>query len=195
MPARTWITDFTHLVPLDDTSAPLAARRRSDFTREVVEAGTSRKAGPAWQSAVRCIGRVGRRLCRAYVQVRFDGSDTVEWSCARCGDVGAVSRFRNTQSDLSSFVPRGKVVAWGFDDQERKMLMLGTEWIPELRAVVARASPYEEVPGLLLVSATVPELDAIYTLVEELTDLTRSRQGREVLDGLRFTLSTSIDGF
>ena len=190
----TWVTDFRDIVPVGG-AAPAAARRRSEFTRDVVEAATSRKVGPPWQSIVRCIGRIDRRLCRAYVQVCFDGKETVEWSCARCGDVGTVTGFIGTESDLSRFVPHGKVVNWGFDDEDRKVLREGTLGIPELRAVIARARPHAEVPGLLLVSATVPELDDVYTLVEELTDLTRSRQRREVLDGLRMTLCTLMDGF
>ena len=60
---------------------------------------------------------------------------------------------------------------------------------------MARASPAAEVPGLLLVQATVDELDEVYTLVEQLTDATRSRRRVELLDGLRASLCTSMDGF
>ena len=190
----TWVTDFRDIVPVAAT-APAAARRRSEFTRDVVEAATSRKADAGWLSVVRCIGRVARARCGGYVQVRFDGHELVEWSCAKCGDVGTVTGFVGSRSDLSRFVPRGKVVNWGFDDSERKVLRAGTEGIPELRSVVARARPHAEVPGLLLVSATVAELDAMYGLVGELMDLTRSRQRIELLDCLAVSLSTSIDGF
>jgi hypothetical protein len=189
-----WVTDFRDAVSCDG-SAPAAGWIRAEFTRDVVEAATSRRVEAAWQSIVQCIGRIDGRPCGAYVEVRFDGTETVEWSCSCCGDVGKVRGFVGTEADLSRFVPRGKVVNWGFDDEEWEVLREGTSGIPELRAVVARARPHAEVGGLLLVSATVSELDSIYTLVEELADLTRSRQLREVLDGVRMTLCTSMDGF
>jgi len=188
----TWVTDFRDLTAKD---APAAARRRAQFTRDVVEAATSRRMGPAWRSAVRCIGRVGRRACGAYVDVGYDDEQTIGWSCPACGERGTVSGFVGAAADLSRYVPRGKEVLWGFDEQERKLLRDATKELPNLRAVLARASPHVEIPGLLLVDATVPELDLMYTLVEDLTDLTRSRQRRELLDGLRASLCTSIDGF
>jgi hypothetical protein len=52
-----------------------------------------------------------------------------------------------------------------------------------------------DVPGLLLINATVEELDAMYTLVEELTDVMPRGRRRELLDGLRDSLCNSIDGF
>ena len=39
------------------------------------------------------------------------------------------------------------------------------------------------------------ELDELYTLVEGLTDRTRSRKRHELLDDLRASLSVSMDGF
>jgi len=75
------------------------------------------------------------------------------------------------------------------------VLMAATTHIPELREVVERGAPHDEVPGLLLLRATVEELDDIYTLVEELTDGTRSRRRRELLDSLRASLCSAMDAF
>ena len=75
------------------------------------------------------------------------------------------------------------------------MLLDATTHIPELRAIVTRARHEPQVEGVFLVEATVTELDDIYTLVEELTDGTRSRRRIDLLDGLRASLCTSIDGF
>ena len=47
----------------------------------------------------------------------------------------------------------------------------------------------------MLLQATVDELDEIYTLVEHLTDATRSRRRIELLDGMRMDLCTAMDGF
>ena len=106
-----------------------------------------------------------------------------------------VTGFSGGESDLSDFQPLEEVVAWGIDDEERELLTQATTEIPELRAIVACGCPRAEIEGLLVVEATVEELDEMYTLVEELTDIARSRKRIEMLDGLRASLSTSIDGF
>ena len=83
----------------------------------------------------------------------------------------------------------GKKVLWGLHDEERRVLLGATSEVRRLRAVVARGRPKAEEPGLLLLQATVEELDEVYTLVEELTDATRSRKRLELLDGLRLVFN------
>jgi hypothetical protein len=113
-----------------------------------------------------------------------------------CGEAGVITGFEGTAFDLSRLVPRRKKLrVWSFDDESRGVLLAATTWIPSLRVVVARARPVDTVPGLLIVEATVAELDQMYTLVEDLSDVTRGRRKLERLDGLRASLSTSIDGF
>jgi hypothetical protein len=90
---------------------------------------------------------------------------------------------------------RTKKRLWGFDDGEREILVAATAQIPGLRAVVARAAQRAELGNLWVVEASVAELDEIYSLVEALSDGTRSRRRREQLDGMRATLCTSMDGF
>jgi hypothetical protein len=107
-----------------------------------------------------------------------------------------ITGFEGTEIDLSPYVPRKKKLrVWGFDDKEREVLLTATTHIPALRAVVARASPAAEVAGLLILQATIDELDEVYTLVEHLTDATRSRHRIELLDGLRASLCSAMDGF
>jgi hypothetical protein len=84
---------------------------------------------------------------------------------------------------------------WGFDGEQGAVLRAATESIPHLRAILDRAQPHADVPGLQVLQATVQELDDIYTLVEHLTDATRSRKRRDLLDDLRASLSVSMDGF
>jgi len=84
---------------------------------------------------------------------------------------------------------------WAFDDEEREVLLEATTHIPALRAVISRGSPAADLDQALIVQATIDELDQVYTLVEDLTDMTRSRRRIQLLDGLRMTLCTSIDGF
>jgi hypothetical protein len=193
---KSWNTDVRHLAGADDPTMPPAARRRSAFTREVVEAATARRAGEAWRSAVRCIARAGRRACGAHIDVSRPEPGRVEWTCPVCGEHGVITGFEDTELDMSAYVPRQeKLRLWGFDDEGREVLLAATHHIPSLRAIVARATPAADVPGLLLVQATVDELDAIYTRVEQLTDATRSRRRIELLDGMRADLCTAIDGF
>ncbi len=100
-----------------------------------------------------------------------------------------------SSSDMSRYLPRGKTRMWGYDGEERRVLGPATAELPHLRAVLARGTPRDDIPGLILVEATPRELDELYSLVEALTDGTRSRARIEVLDGLRASLCSAIDGF
>jgi hypothetical protein len=192
----TWITDLGHLPPVDAPQGPVAAAKRARFIREVVEAATSRREAAPWRSAVRCMGRVGRRACGARVDVGQVVVGHVVWSCVACGDQGDVAGFAGTVHDMSPFVPRKqKLRVWAIDDEEREVLLEATTHIPALRAVVSRGSPAVDLEQALIVQATIDELDEVYTLVEHLTDATRSRRRVELLDGLRMGLSTAMDGF
>jgi hypothetical protein len=84
---------------------------------------------------------------------------------------------------------------WGFDEEQGAVLRSATTDIPELREVIERARPHGEIAGLQILEATVEELDELYTLVEVLTDRTRSRKRHELLDDLRASLCVSMDGF
>jgi hypothetical protein len=84
---------------------------------------------------------------------------------------------------------------WGFDGAERDLLMGATAEIPTLGAVVARAGLRADLGGLWIVQASPDELDEMYSLVEALTDGTRSRRRLELLEGLLASLCTAIDGF
>lgn len=191
----TWTTDVRHLAPAHEPHEPAAARR-AELVRAIVEAATSRRAEGAWCSAVRCIARVGRKACSGRLHVAQRERARVEWSCATCGESGVITGFEGTDLDLSSYVPVNKTLRlWGFDEEERSVLLAATTNIPPLRAVVARASPAVEREDIMILQATVDELDEVYTLVEHLTDATRSRRRIELLDGLRASLCTSMDGF
>jgi len=151
-----------------------------------------------WPTAVQCVARVGPKTCGGCVAVwHVGGRDEIEWVCAACGANGVITGFTGSESDLSRYRPRGKgkLRLWGYEDEERDVLWEATRAIPELRAVIARATPHDEYPGVFVLHATVAELDDVYTLVEELTDRTRSRRRRDLLDGLRATLCTAMDGF
>jgi len=95
---------------------------------------------------------------------------------------------------LAVGVTRGKR-PWGFDDEERQVLVEATAQIPTLRAVVARAEARADLGGVWFVQATGAELDEMYSLVEALMGGMRSRRRLELLEGLLASLCTSIDGF
>jgi hypothetical protein len=191
----TWSTDLSHCAPQDATDVPLAARRRGQFCRDVVEAATSRRAGPTWRCAVRCVGRIGRKRCGGWLDVAYAPGRAVEWSCEVCGERGVITGLEGSASDLSRYAPRGKTRVWGMDEEERSLLRAATSSIPELRVLVSRGTPREDIPGLLLVEATVAELDELYALVAALMDARGGRRRREILDGLLRSLCTAIDGF
>lgn len=84
----------------------------------------------------------------------------------------------------------------GFHGSERRALAAATSNIPSLRTVLDRAVPRPDLAeGLLLIQATLSELDEMYSLVESLMDGTRSRRRLELLDGVLAGLCSSIDGF
>jgi len=65
--------------------------------------------------------------------------------------------------------------------------------MPSLRAVISRARPAPDVPGLLVVETTVEKNDAMYTLVEQLTDATLSPRRRDLFTGcVRTSASRSM---
>jgi hypothetical protein len=192
----TWVTDVRELARTHEANESAAAPPPGEIVREIVEAATSRRVEGSWCSAVRCIAHVRGKMCGARIYVRRAERGRIDWSCVACGEAGVVTGFEETAFDLSRYAPRRKKLrVWGFDDEDRGVLLAATTWIPSLRAVVARAHPVDTVPGLLIVEATVAELDQMYTLVEDLSDVTRGRRKLERLDGLRASLSSSIDGF
>lgn len=192
---KTWVTEVSHLPPVDAPGIPAAAARRAAFVRRIVEAATSRRVKEPWRSAVRCIARPGRKLCGARLHVARVEGGRVEWSCAACGERGLISGFEGTDLDLSAHAPRRKLPqTWLLDDEGLDVLQDAT-YLPELRAVLARAHPLDDDPDLLMLDATVDELDQMYTLVEHLSCETRSRRRIDLLEGLRAGLSSAIDGF
>ena len=192
----TWVTDLNHLPDEDDDDAPVAARRQAQFVRDVVEAATSREEDSRWTTAVRCIARKATKRCSGRIVVLdCPEREEAEWECDTCGERGIIKGFASGEHDMSDFHPWGKLVLWGVDEETRELVWEASRYIPEVRAVIARATPHDEISGLLVVEAAVEELDDVYTLVEELTDLTRSRRQRALLDDLRASLSTAMDGF
>lgn len=191
----TWVTDVQHLVPELVEDVPAPAKRRAAFTRAVAEAATSRVAQEPWVSAVPCVARVNRRLCRGRIRIVSCTLESIEWCCTDCPENGVITGHVGTPSDLSAYASKGKLVYWGIDDAERDFLGEQTVEMFELRSIISRARPHVDVPGLLLIEATVEELDEMYTLVEELTDVMPRGRRRELLDGLRASLCNSMDGF
>jgi hypothetical protein len=171
------------------------ARAKAAFLREVVAAATAHREAGAFTSAVQCILRLAGRQCGARIQITTRDPAAIRWWCDVCGEQGQITGFEGSEADLSGHAVRGRKRMWGFDDEVRKILLDATTEQPALRAVVARAAPVDTAPGLLLLEATVEELDDIYTVIEGITARTRSKRRRELLDALRFSLSTAMDGF
>ena len=195
-----WVTDFRHGPSVDAPGLAAEGARRAAFVRDVVEAATAMcEVDGRWLSALRCIAKRAGRACGGGVEVgALDEAHTVEWRCRACGDEGVVTGFADGEHDLSMYVPSvdsPEVVQWRVDEPERALLWRASAELPHVRAVIVRASPLPELPDVFAAPAYKEELDEIYTLVEELSDVVRSRREREVLDGLRASLSVAMDGF
>ena len=189
-------TDARELAAAQSGEGTAESSARVAFLREVVEAATSRRSEGAWCSAVRCIGSRGGAPCRCRIQVALAKAGPIEWSCTACAARGVVTGFAGTELDRSSYLPRTKKLrVFGIDDEGREVLRAATMHLPALSAVVARARPVEDVPGMLLVEGTVDELDELYTMVEQMLDATRHLRRRALLEGMLSDLCTAIDGF
>src|SRR4051794_9917681 len=92
----TWVTDVRHLPPAQPSDGAAAETRRAEFMRAIVEAATSRATESSWCSAIRCIARVGRKVCRARIHVGQPEAGRVEWSCMACGERGVITGFEGT---------------------------------------------------------------------------------------------------
>lgn len=174
----------------------IAGETLVELARTIVQVARSLpdQDGP-WVSAARCIAWPGGARCVGRLRVQlFD--ERIEWSCASCEARGVVTGFFLSNLDLSDFAPiLEDAVRWGMDEEEYAVLWEATATIPSLRALIARTSPHPDDPSFVWLSAEVREFDELYTLVERLTEMTRRRHRRELLDGLRASLSASMDGF
>jgi hypothetical protein len=84
---------------------------------------------------------------------------------------------------------------WTFSDEARTLMLRATADLPELHAVIARAQREPEFDDHWEVTASLEDLDELYSLVEALEDALRGRKQRELLEELRFSLSAALDGF
>jgi len=84
---------------------------------------------------------------------------------------------------------------WGFDEEQREVLLGASYELPVLAGLVLRAGRHPEIAGLWMVWATGHELDEVYSIVEALEHGARGRKRRELLEGIRMSLCSSIDGF
>jgi hypothetical protein len=82
---------------------------------------------------------------------------------------------------------------WGFDDEQREVLLEATTNRPRLREVIERAEPHAHDPDFLVLEATMDELDEMYDLVSALVEATTDEERLELLDNLLEGLSTAID--
>ena len=141
---------------------------------------------------MRCIAGAESAECSAWIEVTYDGVNTISWSCSKCAETGTITGFVGDDNDLSVFVEFGPEVVWTMDERELELLTRATASLPELRGTIVRAEPDDA--GRLVVRATVEELDDILKLVEHLRDSTRARAKAELVVGLERSLSAAVRG-
>ena len=141
---------------------------------------------------MRCIGGDDVKRCAAPIEVSYDGADSIAWSCAAsCGESGVITGFVGSENDLSVFVTLGPEVIWSIEDGEHEMLRAATRSLPELRGTIVRAEP-TEMPGRVVVKATLEELEDISALLDHLLETTRGRAKLEVAGRIRQSLSIAL---
>jgi hypothetical protein len=190
---RTWMTDLGDLPPAD-ADASVAARRRAAFTRAVVEAATATCSRAWWRSAVACVGRRGRKLCRAYVEVRVTRDlDAAQWTCASCGDRGMVTGWIDTAHDFVSFPPEGgDTRALALDEAAYGTLLTLADGQPDERSILVRATPVDDGAALAL-TASAGELQDLLLLVDEGMATARQRSELVRLDRIRAEVRAAMD--
>lgn len=101
------VSDLCHLLDLSD-DVPGPARRLAEQLGDIVRAGTAGDIGAAWQTALPCRRRPGRRACPGRVIVARPPEGPIRWQCAACGDAGVISNWEDSPFDLRR---RGLAVA------------------------------------------------------------------------------------
>ena len=94
------VSDLRHFLDLPD-DVPGPARRLAQQLGAIVRAGTAGDAGPAWQSALPCRRRPGRRACPGRVVVARSPDGPIRWQCSACGDAGPCGHQSTTASSTS----------------------------------------------------------------------------------------------
>lgn len=212
----TRVADMRTLPNASTAGVVPATLRWGVFFHAVADAAVAHPAPRAFSSSVRCIVQIAGEICRSPIQVITHG-DVIRWWCDGCGEEGEIHGFRETHAGIcvgastncaSTTQPsrprkarprakqkkphRSPVRLWKLDEKAHATLLAAAQHAPEVRAVIARATP-DDRPGTLLLVATVKELDAIYDLADELADRTQDPRECNRLIALRLGLLASIE--
>jgi hypothetical protein len=98
----TWISDMTHYLDAQGRIAPLPARvqRLVDHFGAIVVAISPAHAEALISSDVPCRRRPRRRRCPGTIQGFVALEDRrIHWTCADCGDNGAISGWEGSPRD------------------------------------------------------------------------------------------------
>jgi hypothetical protein len=94
------VSDLRHFLDLPaDTPGP--ARRLAEYLSNIVRAATAGDPGTAWESALPCRRRPGKRGCPGRMVVtRSEPGTPVRWQCSACRDDGVISNWEDSPFDL-----------------------------------------------------------------------------------------------
>ncbi|MGH9171806.1 MAG: hypothetical protein ACRD0Z_13200 [Acidimicrobiales bacterium] len=109
-----FVSDLRHFLDMAD-DAPAPARKMAEHLGSIVRSATAGKAGVAWETALPCRRRPGKRRCPGHVAVfRADLPAPIEWRCSACGDEGIITGWERSYLDLRQ--PRSQRSAVGATD-------------------------------------------------------------------------------
>jgi hypothetical protein len=94
------VTDLHHFLDMP-CDAPGPALRLAEQLSSIVRAAAAGDAGIAWESALPCRRRPGRRRCPGrMIVLRTEPPVPIRWQCSACGDQGVISNWAESPFDL-----------------------------------------------------------------------------------------------
>jgi hypothetical protein len=102
-----FVSDLRHFLDMPE-DVPGPARKLAAHLGSIVKAATATKTGAAWETALPCRRRPGKRPCPGHIVVfRPDLPATIDWRCSACEDEGVISGWAGSYFDLRLPRPRG----------------------------------------------------------------------------------------
>ena len=164
-----------------------------EYLGNLVRAATAGDAGTAWESALACRRRPGRRACPGRMVVLRTGPGTpIRWWCSVCDDAGTIGNWEDTPFDLR----RRRLSLAGTVDE----FVLSYETAAALRELVLVDTDTERVVFAIraggdgaVLAATVEDLEELIGAVAAEANHEPDRRRRRRLDVAFDVLSAAHD--
>ena len=124
----------------EEPEPPAAAIRFGRHIRSIAEAGSVHPAGASFVSPIQCIRRPNRKPCKGRIGIT-PMFDEIHWQCTDCETGGTITGWRNTNDDLSEFLPtkEQRSLVFSVSDDEYPAMKEVTWHLPEEASILASA--------------------------------------------------------